>query len=151
MAIVNSVGTATAGYGSGYLVQKVAQPLVDGANTITLSTSVVPLARGKIRVKVYGAAGTSPALTDIYATATDGTNTVRLGALSLHPAAAVALSTTSWVEMIGEFLLDTGLVSGNGGASGDLIGTGATSFSVVITISGTGETATADVELCGEP
>ena len=149
MAIVNSVATATAGYGAGLLYQSLANVLADGANTITVTISP-SMQSGKIRVKVYGPSGTSPAVTDLYASASDGTNTVRLGALSVHPASAFALTSTTWFEMIGEFLVDTGLASGNGGSTGVMITQGATSIIVVVTISGTSEAALADVEVCGQ-
>lgn len=145
-----SVGSVTAGYGAGLLVQSLANALVDGANTITL-TPTIPFGSGKVRVKVYNGAGTSPAVATISATATDGTNTVDIAEGYVHPASAFALSSTRWTEHIFEFLLDDGLASGNGGSSGKLIGTGATSITVTITLSGTGETASADVELCGQP
>lgn len=150
MAIVNSVGTATAGYGSGILVQSLANALVDGANTVNVLTPL-NMASGKIRIKIYGQAGTSPAVTDILVNAKDGTNSARVGSMMLHPAVAFALTSTAWLELIGEFLLDNGLASGNGGATGALIGSGATSFDIIITLSGTGETALADIEICGQP
>lgn len=150
MAIVNSVGTATAGYGSGLLFTSIGNALVDGANTVNVPVSP-SIARGKIRVKIYGPAGTSPAFTDLIVNAKDGTNSVRIGSMSVHPASAFALTSTAWFEMIGEFLLDDGLASGNGGAAGTLITQGATSFDVIATLSGTGETAKMDVEICGEP
>jgi hypothetical protein len=151
MAIVNSLGKATAGYGAGLLTQLLAQALADGANTVNVPVSP-SLSSGKIRIKVYNGTGTTPAVTDIYVNGKDGTNSVRLGAMSLHPAAAFAITSTAYLEMIGEFLVDTGLAAAtNGGSTGKLITQGITSFDVIITMSGTSEAALADIEVCGEP
>jgi hypothetical protein len=101
---------------------------------------------GKIRMKVYNGGGTTPALTDILVTASDGTNSVVIGNSLLHPTVAVTLIAASnqFFEFFFEYLLDSGA---GGGASGTLAG-GATSFSVKTTMSGTSPTASMDLEIC---
>src|ERR1700688_2828790 len=148
MAIVNSAATVTPGFDSTLVFQKLANALVDGVNTINIPT-VPSLARGMIRVKIYNGAGTSPAFTNMAVNAKDGTNSVRLGEMDVHPNTAFALSATTWYEMIADFIVDTGLASGNGGSTGVMLAQGATSFDFLITISRTSETATCDIEICG--
>lgn len=105
---------------------------------------------GRIRLKIYNGGGTTPALTDVLVTGSDGTNTVVIGQAVLHPNVAITLlaSGNQWLEFIFDYLFDVG--SPGGGASGQLssaIG-GANSFSVKTTLSGTAPTASMDMEIC---
>lgn len=102
---------------------------------------------GKIHIKIYNGGGTSPTLTNILVQASDGTNLVPI--FEYHPNTALALSTTSWFERIFDYLVDavTGS-SGSGGAVGQLIAGGATSFNVLTTLGGTSATASMDLEIC---
>ena len=120
-----------------------------GTTTVVLpSTGTFALATtaGKVRCKVYAGGGTSPTVSSIAFTATDGTNTVEFG--SFNPAAAVALSATSWIDILVDYILDTvSGATGGGGTAGQLINPGAVKFSFIITMGGTSPTAKADVEI----
>ena len=102
---------------------------------------------GRIRMKLYNGAS-SITVTDIKVTATDGTNTITLAQSLVHPNAAVALTSTAWLEFEFEFVIDVATSGAGGGASGQLssaIG-GANNFNVIIA-TGTGGTGSMDVEL----
>ena len=104
---------------------------------------------GRIRLKIYNGGGTSPTLTDLVITATDGTNTITLLQSLVHPTVAVAITATAWMEFEFEYLLDVATSGAGGGASGQLsslIG-GANAFSVKTTMGGTTPTALMDLEL----
>ena len=105
---------------------------------------------GRIRVKIYNGGGTTPAVTDIVITATDGTNTVEILQGTFHTNVAVSLTATSWLEFEFEYILDTAPSGAGGGASGQLSGVigGANAFSVKTTLSGTAPTASMDMEIC---
>ena len=120
-----------------------------GTTTVVLpTTGVFTLGTtcGRVRIKVYAPGGTSPTVTSIDCTATDGTNTVKFA--SFNPAAAVSLLTTSWLEFVADYILDTASGStGSGGAAGQLLNGGATKFSFIVTMGGTSPTASADLEI----
>jgi hypothetical protein len=113
----------------------------------------VPFSTFKLRIKVYNGAGTSPTLTDITVTVTDGTNTVTVW--SFHPGTAVTLSSTSWYDSGPlEFVVDTAASGSGGGAVGQLIApvqsatTGAIqTITVKTTLGGTSPAATIDVDV----
>jgi hypothetical protein len=122
------------------------------ANTIPASGTLTPafgVVAGRIRVKVYAGAGTSPALAALAIKVSDGTNTVTVA--EFNPAVAVTLSSTSWYDGVFIFLIDVGSTSG--GATGQMISNtttpqiGATTVIVTTTLSGTTPTATMDVEV----
>lgn len=112
---------------SGTGQQSTAIPASSGAFAPAIST-------GKIRYKIYGGGGTSPTLTDVVITATDGTNTVTLGSGVLHPSSAIAIGTgtTGMIDTEIDFILDIS----------------ATSFTIKTTLGGTSPTASMDVEVC---
>jgi hypothetical protein len=119
-----------------------------GANTVTIPATgtILGTTVGRILVKIYGAAGTSPVFDSIVITASDGTNTVLVG--SDNPPATFALSSTRWYEKFFDYIVD--MVSGStgsGGAVGQLINGGATSFTLTITLGGTSETGLCDIEI----
>ena len=114
--------------------------------TIPATGVILGTTAGRIRIKIYNGGGTTPALTDLVVNATDGTNTVQV--YSLHPTVAITLSTTSWFDRNFEYLLDMAtLTAGAGGATGQLLPGGATSFNVLTTMSGTTPTASMDLEI----
>lgn len=106
----------------------------------------------KFRCKVYNGAGTSPTLTDLALTASDGTNTVTIWVF--HPNAAVTLSTTSWFDSGPiDCIVDTAASGNGGGAVGQLIAPtssaagGVTSLTLKTTLGGTSPAATLDMEV----
>jgi len=119
------------------------------SNPIPASGSLAYLSTaGRIRVKIYNGAGTSPTVVAVVVTAYDGTNTVTIGSSSFNGNDAVTLSATSWYEQIFEYLVDTGTtVSGNQGSVGQLLVGGATVFNVRTTLGGTSPTASMDVAI----
>jgi hypothetical protein len=122
--------------------------LTAGANTITIPATgtILGTTVGKIRLKIYGGAGTSPTVVSVAITATDGTNTVYVG--SDNPSAAQVLSSTKWYDRFFEYLVDAASVtSGAGSANGQLLPGGATKFTLTITLGGTSETGLADIEI----
>lgn len=133
MAFTNRLALISPGFGSPLtndsLFLSAGNTLTDGANTITLGSLAPTVRSGWFRVKCYNGTGTSPAVTAVVVTATDGTTTETI--FTRNPAAATALSTTAWVDFIIPFLLDIN----------------ATSFSFVITMTGTTEGGKADVEI----
>ncbi len=100
---------------------------------------------GKIRIKIYNGGGTSPTLTDILVQASDGTNLVTI--FVFHPNTALALTTTSWFDQLFDYLLDAATSGSGGGAVGQLLPGGATSFNVKTTMGGTSPTASMDLEI----
>lgn len=117
------------------------------ASTVLAATGALPgTTAGKIRIKIYNGAGTSPTLVDIVVTATDGTNTVEI--FAFHPNSAITLSSTNWFDGFFEYLLDTAsATAGAGGAFGQLLPGGATSFTIKTTLGGTSPSASMDLEI----
>lgn len=91
------------------------------------------LSKGYLRIKIYSGGGTSPTLTDLVVTATDGTTTVTMGQFLIHPSTAFALASNAVFDDMQPFLLDIN----------------ATSFTVKTTLGGTTPTASMDVEVSG--
>jgi hypothetical protein len=118
---------------------------VQQSSPIPASGTILGTTAGRIRFKLYNGGGTTPALTDILVTASDGTNTVPI--YWLHPNAAITLSTTQWIDTWFDYLLDTAASGSGGGAAGQLLPGGATSFSFKSTMSGTSPTASLDLEI----
>jgi len=105
---------------------------------------------GRIRLKVYNGAGTTPTVTDIIVQAKDGTNTILLGGGFLHPNVGVLISATQWLEFEFEFVIDVATTAGAGGGSiGQLLASvgGASTLSVITTMTGAGGTASLDIDL----
>jgi hypothetical protein len=101
---------------------------------------------GKIHMKIYNGGGTTPTVTDILVTASDGTNTVRV--FEYHPNVAAPINATNWFERYFEYLLDTAPTTAlAGGVNGALLPGGATSFSIAVTLGGTTGTASLDWEI----
>jgi len=120
-------------------------------NTVTLPSSgtwSVGTTVGKGRIKIYNAA-TSPVLTVLKVSFSDGTNTVFLPGVFPYPTGLPVVSSTNWYEIYFDYLLDVATTSsGAGGAYGQLLPGGATSMSVVSTITGSGASLSMDVEIC---
>lgn len=90
------------------------------------------MSKGKFRIKVYAGTGTTPTLTDIVVTVTDGTNTIEI--FAFHPNSAIALSSTSWYDS---------------GPQEWEVDINATSASVKTTLGGTSPGASLDWEILG--
>jgi hypothetical protein len=133
MSFVNRLALISPGFGSPItndsLLLSAGNSLSDGANTITLGSLAPTVRSGWVRVKCYNGTGTSPAVSTVVITATDGTTTETI--YVRNPAAATAISTTAFVDFIVPFLLEIN----------------ANSFSFVITMTGTGEGGKADIEI----
>jgi hypothetical protein len=153
MAIVNSIGT----YASNdfQVCQTLAFALSAAALTVrcpaaagTPSTFSPAVTRGLWRTKIYGAGGTTPALVSVTVNATDGTNTVYVD--NFVPVSAIVITSTAYVDVMSDFILDTA-ASSTGGTYGTLIFGGATYFNFVFTISGTSATFAVDTEVAAAP
>lgn len=130
MAIVNSVVLLTPGQGSPLLQSRAGVALTDGANALVIpsSGSLAPTLKvGTIRIKVYSGTGTSPVLSAITVTATDGTTTETV----LISSPSFALTANKVYDMVKDFIVDIA----------------ATSVTVTLTLTGTSEGATTDLEL----
>jgi hypothetical protein len=108
-----------------------------------------------VRVKVYNGSGTSPTLTKLQIMGYDGTNSVVIADWNFGT--AVTLSSTSWADLIADFICDTAPSTTSGGAVGYLIGSasavtgngGMQCIKVIPTLGGTGPACTMDVEIFG--
>jgi hypothetical protein len=149
MAIVNSVATYS---GEGFqLIQSLAQAVSAAALTVRvpLTGSISPaVARGLWRCKIYNPGGTTPAITSVTLTAGDGTNTVTLD--NFVPTAGITITSTAYIDVMGDFLLDTAS-SSSGGSSGTLIFGGATFFTFTFAVTGTSASFSADCEISAAP
>jgi hypothetical protein len=134
MSIVNSV--ATAFIDSGELYQNTGVSL-SGTTTTAVpasSGSFLPtISRGIAHCRHYTGGGTSPTISDITVTGTDGTKTTNLG--WYHPATAIAMTTGILVELRWDFITDLLL----------------TSISFAVTMTGTSATCSGDYEVVGTP
>lgn len=133
MTIVNSAALVSPGFGSPIVAARANVSMSGTAQqtfTVPSSGSLAPTCRtGYVRFKTTGGGGTSPTLTDILITATDGTTTVTID--NFHPNTAITLSATSTADYLKEFCIDIN----------------ATSVSVLTTMGGTAPTSTGDVEI----
>ena len=149
MSIVNSIATYS---GEGYqLYQTIGGAVKTGGLTVTVPStgSISPaVTRGLWRCKVYNAAGTSPTCTSVTVTALDATNTVTIG--NFVNTAALSITGTAWMDVKGDFIVDTGVAS-NGGSAGAMIFGGATSFVFTFVQGGTSPTFSADCEIAAAP
>jgi hypothetical protein len=153
MSIVNSI--ATYGQEGFQLLQSTAQAVSAASLTVRVplasaspSTFSPAVARGLWRMKLYNGGGTTPALVSMTVTAGDGTNTVTLD--NFVPVAAITISSTAYVDVMGDFILDTA-ASSAGGSSGTLLFGGATFFTFTFTASGTSYTFSCDAEIAAAP
>lgn len=129
---------------------------VPGTSLNSVAGLIVPtITTGRVRVKVYNGTGTSPTLSKLQIMGYDGTNSVVIADWNFST--AVTLSSTSWADVISDFICDTAPSTTSGGAVGYLIG-GASATSgnggiqcikVIPTLGGTGPGCTMDVELFG--
>ena len=149
MSIVNSIATYS---GEGYeLIQSTAQVVTAAALTVRvpLTGSISPaVTRGLWRTKVYNPGGTTPSITSVTLTAGDGTNTVTID--NFVNVATLVISTTAYMDVCGDFIIDTAAAS-TGGLSGTLIFGGATFFTFTFVVSGTSATFSADCEIAAAP
>lgn len=119
-----------------------------GPSNVTIpSSGSFPIAysTGWVRAKIYNGGGTTPAVTQVKTTVSDGTNTIVID--QFNPTVAHSLSATSWFDRIIDFLADVAATGAGGGASGQLIAlNGITSITVAVSLSGTTPSATVDLE-----
>lgn len=115
---------------------------------IPATGTILGTTSGKIRLKIYGGGGTTPIITSLLVTASDGTNTVRIYT-EVPVAAGIPLTAaTAWYDRYFEYLLDTATTTaGAGGATGQLLPGGATSFSISVNLGTTTGTASLDWEI----
>jgi hypothetical protein len=150
MAIVNSAATF-AGVGA-QLIQRIGVVILTAAPqtvTVPASGSISPaVTRGYFRCKIYNQS-VAVSVTAVQLNASDGTNTVTLDEVS--PQAALAITATAYLDLLGDFLLDTAVAASAGGASGTLIFGGATTFNFLVFTTGAGGTASGDFEIVAEP
>ena len=137
MTIINPAPIVSPGHGSPYRSYREGIDLSGTSpetNTIPASGSLSPTGRtGKLCVKVYLGAGTSPTLVDLRVTATDGTTTSTV--FEFAPAVAPALSSNGRVELLIPFKCDMNF----------------TSVSIITDLGGTSPTAELDADLTWEP
>ena len=110
-------------------------------------TFSTPFTAGKLRLKIYNGGGTTPAVTNIVVTFTDGTNTVYPMQGLYHPTSAVTISSTAWIEWYFDFMFDVAS-SGGSGTVGGMLATvgGANAGSVITTMTGSSGTASLDID-----
>lgn len=129
---------------------------VPGTSSNSVAGLLVPtITAGRVRIKVYNGAGTSPTLTKLQVFGYDGTNSVVVA--DWNPSTAVTLSTTSWFDAYADIICDTAPSTTSGGAVGFLIGGasatsgngGMQAIKIIPTLGGTSPAATMDVEVFG--
>jgi hypothetical protein len=129
---------------------------VPGTSSNSVAGLLVPTVTvGRVRVKVYNGSGTSPTLTKLQIMGFDGTNSVVIADWNFGT--AVTLSSTSWADLMTDFICDTAPSTTSGGAVGFLIGSasavtgngGIQCIKVIPTLGGTGPACTMDVEIFG--
>lgn len=153
MSFVNRVPTIVPGFGSPlqndtlFLTQNVS--LTAGPVNTSLAGLTPTISRGYVRVKIYGAGGTTPAVSLMDVVIADGTTFVVL--LHYSPAAALTMSTVA----------ASGSPYTNGGSASPavpggmewlipfLIDINASQVTVNITMTGTSPTAKLDLEVSG--
>lgn len=129
---------------------------VPGTTSNSVAGLLIPTVTiGRVRVKVYNGAGTSPTLTKLQIMGFDGTNSVVIADWNFGT--AVTISSTSWADLIADFICDTAPSTTSGGAVGYLIGAasatsgngGIQCIKVIPTLGGTSPSCTMDVEIFG--
>ena len=147
MAIVNSVATFT-GVGCEVFTNIGVVILTAAPQTVRVPAagSMSPaVARGYWRMKLYNQT-VAISLTTVQIQASDGTNTVIVD--EFGPPAAIAITATTYVDTMSDFLFDTSVAGG--GATGTLLNFGATFFQFLVTTTGAGGTASGDFEVAAE-
>lgn len=153
MAINKRLDAIVAGINSGLRQDSVYQNIgvaLSGTAPQTTNipgTGLFPIAysTGWVRVKIYNGGGTTPTVSNVKITATDGTNVIVVD--TYNPGTAHNLTATSWYDRSIDFLVDLALTGAGGGASGQLIAlNGVNQIQVITTLGGTAPTATMDLE-----
>jgi len=149
MAIVNSAATF-AGTGSEVYSNIGAVITTAGSPTtvrVPASGNMSPaVTRGYCRAKVYNQT-VATSLTSIRFQAGDGTNLVDID--DYVPVAAIAITSTAFVDVLIDFIFDTS--TAGGGATGTLIFGGATFFNFIYAQSGASGSCSADSEVIAMP
>jgi hypothetical protein len=152
LSINKRLDAIVAGISSGLRQDSVYQNLnvaLSGAsqsNTLPSSgTFPIAYSTGWCRLKIYNGGGTSPTLTSLKVSASDGTNSVLI--FAFNPSGAHNLSATSWFDECFDFLVDVAATGSGGGASGQFIAlNGISSLTIATNLGGTSPTATLDAE-----
>ena len=101
---------------------------VPGTTSNSVAGLLVPtITVGRVRVKIYNGAGTTPTVLSVLVQAYDGTNLVTLDQFYVPTSTPTppTLSTTAWFDRMFDFVCDTAPSTTSGGAVGYLIGVGA--------------------------
>lgn len=133
---------------------------IPGTSSNSVAGLLVPtITAGRVRIKIYNGAGTTPTVLSVLTQAYDGTNLVTLDQFYVPTSSPTppTLSTTAWFDRMFDFVCDTAPSTTSGGAVGYLIGGasatsgngGAQCIKVTPTLGGTSPAATMDVELFG--
>jgi len=129
---------------------------VPGTSLNSVAGLLVPtITAGRFRIKMYNGTGTSPTVTKLQVFSYDGTNSVVIADWNFGT--AVTLSSTSWLDLMMDFITDTAPSTTSGGAVGYLIGGasattgngGIQTLKFVPTLGGTGPGCTMDIEVFG--
>jgi hypothetical protein len=135
---------------SSYLQSGIALTTAGSSTPVPIPATGVILgtAAGRIRLKFYNGGGTTPTITAISVTASDGTNTILIPQSIFNLSGGQLLSSTKWLDFEFDYLLDVATLStGAGGTTGQLLPGGATSFAVNYTMTGTLGTGSLDAEI----
>lgn len=156
MSFVNRLPTVVPGFGSPlqndvlFLTQNVSIAAA-GPTTFSLTGLTPTISRGYIRVKIYGAAGTTPTIVLVDVVVTDGTTFVIVG--RINPATAIPLSTTA---AAGSPYTNGGTLAAGLATPGGidflfpfLVDINVNQVSVDITLGGTTPTGKLDLEVSG--
>jgi len=156
MSFTNRLPTVVPGFGSPlqndtlFLSQNVSIPSA-GPATFSLTGLTPTISRGYIRVKIYGATGTTPSIVLVDVVVTDGTTFVIVG--RINTATAIPLST---VAASGSPYTNGGTLAAGLATPGGidfifpfLVDINCTQVSVDVTLSGTTPTAKLDLEASG--
>ena len=133
---------------------------VPGTTSNSVAGLLVPtITVGRVRVKIYNGAGTTPTVLSVLVQAYDGTNLVQVDQFYVPTSNPTppTVSTTAWFDWYTDFCVDTATGSTSGGAVGQLISaSSATSgnggiqcLKITPTLGGTSPAATMDVEVFG--
>src|SRR5712691_3578715 len=113
MTIVNSAAITSPGFGSPYVVSRLAVALSttgEGTTTIPATGALSPTLRtGIVNIKIFSGTGTSPTVTRVHINATDGTTTEEV--FEYNPSTAFALASAKVLHLRVEMLVDINATS----------------------------------------
>jgi len=118
---------------------------------IPATGTILGTTAGKIRIKIYNFAGTTPQILAVNCFANDATNSVLVfnDFIATNTGMTLVGSTSKWYDRFFDYLLDTSasVTSGANGTNGQLLVGGATTFTVNVIGSGTSYSASMDLEI----